>query len=252
MDESEQPDEALRALYRGLPREEPAPAIDAAVLGAARRSVAPRTHKWTVPVSLAAVVVLSVAVTLRVADEQPEIRISPPSPPASEDAARPAATRPDSKADVPVAGPAPQAKTQVRPELPSSDRMAKPEPSAPAKEETSVATAPAFVPSPQADVSEQRQAAAPAPAAGQSAGQIVQPAARADRRAPMMAKSSAEASNVASAAPSLSAEAWLERIIELRANARHKEADESYAEFRRRYPDYPVPAEKLQKIAPPR
>ena len=54
------------------------------------------------------------------------------------------------------------------------------------------------------------------------------------------------------AAKALSPEAWLERIADLRAQGRHKEADESYAEFRRRYPDYVIPAEKMQKVAPPR
>ena len=65
----------------------------------------------------------------------------------------------------------------------------------------------------------------------------------------MRAKSGAEASSLASGAPLLP-EAWLERIVELRAKSRHKEADESYAEFRRRYPDYAIPAETLQKISP--
>ena len=41
--------------------------------------------------------------------------------------------------------------------------------------------------------------------------------------------------------------AWLKR-----ARARHKEADDSYAEFRRRFPNYAIPPEKLLKIAPPR
>ena len=145
---TDRPDETLRAAYRGLPPEEPAPALDAAVLGAARQSVARRSHNWLVPVSLAAVLVLSVAVTLRVAEEQPEIRTAPPSPPASGEIAKPAVPSPDSKADAPLAEPEPQAKTRVRPETPSAGRAAMPVPSAPAKEETSVAAAPAFVPSP--------------------------------------------------------------------------------------------------------
>jgi len=256
MDETEQPDEALRAAYRSLPPEGPGPALDAAVLGAARQGVARRSHNWRVPVSLAAVLVLSVAVTLRVAEEQPEIRTAPPSPPASGEITKPVVPGPDSKADAAVAGPAPQAKTRVRPETSSIGRAAKPVPSAPEKEEANVPAAPAFVPSPPADATEQRQAAAPpaapAPATEQAAGLAAQSGARADRRAPMMAKRSAEAPNLASDAPPLSAEAWLDRIIELRASARYKEADESYAEFRRRFPDFPIPPEKLQKIAPPR
>ena len=223
------PDDAVRAAYRGLPREEPPPAVDAALLAAARQSVAVRpAHRWRIPASLAAVLVLSVAVTLRVADEQPEIQAIPPPP----------ATKPEPGVSAPVAGPAPQPKAQ-RPEASPPREMARSEPPPPVKEETVIAAAPALAPPPQAD------------AAAQSAGRLAQPDARAERRAPTTAKSRADASNLASAGP-LSPEAWLERIIELRASARHKEADESYEEFRRRYPDYFVPAEKLQKIAPPR
>ena len=36
-------------------------------------------------------------------------------------------------------------------------------------------------------------------------------------------------------------EAWLARIRELIAGERYQEARDSYAEFRRRYPDAPVP-----------
>ena len=66
MDEREKPlDDALRKLYRGLPRDDPPPAIDAAVLAAAHVSVATQPRRnWAVPVSLAAVLVFSVAVTV--------------------------------------------------------------------------------------------------------------------------------------------------------------------------------------------
>jgi len=52
--------------YRALGREEPPPGIDAAILAAARR----RRSRWAVPVSIAAVVVLAVGVTLRVQMEE--------------------------------------------------------------------------------------------------------------------------------------------------------------------------------------
>ena len=250
MAENDKPDDELRALYRGLPREEPPPAIDAAVLAAGSRSVARPFHNWKVPVSLAAVLVLSVVVTQRMSEEQPEIRANPPSPPVAAQIPKAPATKPESRRDVPVAGPRPQPKTQPRPESapprevarsepPAQPEMTRSEPSPAVKEEAVIAAAPAPAPPPQAG------------AVAQSAGQLARTDARAERRAPMTAKSRADASNLASAAP-LSPESWLERIIELRGSARHKEADESYEEFRRRYPDYVVPAEKLQKIAPPR
>ena len=39
----------------------------------------------------------------------------------------------------------------------------------------------------------------------------------------------------------LTPEAWLERIAELRKQNRMREAEESLAEFRKRYPDYKIP-----------
>ena len=40
----------------------------------------------------------------------------------------------------------------------------------------------------------------------------------------------------------LAPEAWLARIAELRKQGRLREADESLAEFRKRYPDHKIPA----------
>lgn len=62
-------DERVSAAYRGLGREEPHAGLDAAILAAARR---PR-RRWAVPVSIAAVLVLAVGVTLRVQLDEPEL-----------------------------------------------------------------------------------------------------------------------------------------------------------------------------------
>ena len=43
-------------------------------------------------------------------------------------------------------------------------------------------------------------------------------------------------------------ERWLERIAELRKQERHEEADKQLAEFRRRYPDFRIPAAALEKV----
>jgi hypothetical protein len=45
-------------------------------------------------------------------------------------------------------------------------------------------------------------------------------------------------------------ERWLERIAELRAQGRDREADENLAEFRRRHPDYRIPEPMLRRVAP--
>ena len=64
-------DERVSGAYRALGREEPPPELDAAIRAAARR---PR-RRWAVPVSIAAVMMLAVGVTLRVQLEaRPEDR----------------------------------------------------------------------------------------------------------------------------------------------------------------------------------
>jgi len=57
---------------------------------------------------------------------------------------------------------------------------------------------------------------------------------------------------VASVAPPLSPERLLERIAELRKDGRHEEADKALAEFRQRYPDYPVSDQMLKKVERPK
>jgi len=75
--------------YRALGREQPPPELDAAILAASRR----RHSRWVVPVSIAAVVMLAVGVTLRVQIEErkdaedialsPRVMQAPASPPAA-------------------------------------------------------------------------------------------------------------------------------------------------------------------------
>ena len=42
-------------------------------------------------------------------------------------------------------------------------------------------------------------------------------------------------------------ERWLERIVQLRKEGKHEEADKLLAEFKRRYPDYRIPENVLRK-----
>lgn len=244
MDERDTPmDEGLRALYRGLPADAPPPALDAAILKASRGAVATRTRRpWSVSLALAAVLVLSVTVTLRVAEERPDLEPvpvarAPEAPPRVAPAAeaqggRPAGPRAKSTADV-VA-------LEAEPRREQAPAAAPP-------------PAPAFVPSPPAVASsegampaERTRDAAPVAATAAAPALAAVPA---ERSLADTAKRSAGAANVA--AP-LAPEAWLERIAGLRAQARHEEADESYAAFRKRYPEFVVAPEVWQKIAPPR
>ena len=79
-----EPDDRVSRSYRGLAREEPPAALDAAILAAARESVRPRVrNRWAGPVSIAAVLVLGLGVSLRMQTEQPGIETSVPPPSSS-------------------------------------------------------------------------------------------------------------------------------------------------------------------------
>jgi len=75
-------DPKVSQTYRELGAQEPPRALDDAILAAARRQtgfpVRPWTRRWAVPLSLAAVVVLSVTVTLRIQHEQPGVEVPAP------------------------------------------------------------------------------------------------------------------------------------------------------------------------------
>src|SRR5260221_2077332 len=78
-------DDRLAALYRAATQDEPPEALDDPIRAAARRAVSskPRSalsslrRSWGVPVSIAAVVVLSVSLVVVIRDEAPEM-VRPP------------------------------------------------------------------------------------------------------------------------------------------------------------------------------
>lgn len=179
-------DGRISAAYRGLGREAPPPELDAAILAAARR----QRSRWTVPVSIAAVVVLAVGVSLRVQLEKPDTAESMVLAPRVMQAPAVAAKS------------AQEAKREPAPDVSRES----------ARDEVRVLRAPA------------------APAAG-----AVAP------------------SNIARGkitAASESPEQWLERIAKLRAAGKAHEADESFAAFKRRYPDYRIPDKMRARVAP--
>lgn len=193
-------DARVSGAYRALGRDEPPPALDAAILTASRR----RRSRWAVPVSVAAVVVLAVGVTLRVHLEErkgaEEIALSPqvmPAPAAADEVAR--ASKRDAVA--PSAKPAQESRAVAVPPLRAGKR-----------EELAAVAA------------DRAQPAAPA-SANVAAGRIL------------------------AAAPE-TPEKWLERIARLREAGKAREADESLAEFRKRYPDYKMSEAMRARVAP--
>jgi Meckel syndrome type 1 protein len=124
-------DEKLRKAYRDLGSVEPSARLDASILDAARHAVAPRraSPPWAMPVSLAAVLVLAVGVTLRMQQEEPGIETSAPTsiapPPAAETA---------TKAEVPAAAPEAQSeKLEVAARTPGASSGKPQRPAAKAK-----------------------------------------------------------------------------------------------------------------------
>lgn len=170
-------DEQVSAGYRALGSEEPPRALDDAILAAARRSPTrwrvPHA-RWRIPLSIAAVLVLAVGVTLRMLPQQPDAESVALAPRVME--------TPRPKAPAQAAAPA---REQNRP-----DARAK------ASAEVAIGVAPS----------------------------------------PMRSEVAAKLAKT-----ELAPQAWLARIAELRKEGRKREADESLAEFRKRYPDTRIP-----------
>jgi hypothetical protein len=217
----------MQAAYRALGAEEPPRALDEAILRAARRPSRTWVQRWSVPVSLAAVVVLSVVVTLRIQHEQPGIEQAPVQE------KRPAGNKTD-----PRPAPAPAAPAQDRKEAVAT----KPVPPSPA-------AAQPFPSAAQDKAAEPSVAAAPAAGAASAEGSLsrgVADVARAPaaRPAPAAARIMSAEKTVQGETP----EQELERIAKLRAEGRHDEADKALAEFRKRLPDYRIPDALLLRI----
>lgn len=260
-------DKDLSQRYRASASEEPPEQLDAAILAAAKRAVAsqPRSaeaprllRRWYVPASLAAVVMLSVIVTLRIEREQPELALPEAAPVAREKEQKPVQ-------QVPPA-------LEPRTVLPAEVVLRAAPKSAPAQSATQP-PAPGFAVDPKA----RRDAAPPAAAretiAGDSglardaapaqqasaeaaSGRIAENAADrsagagARREARAMSAPSPAAPQTALAKRELAPEEWLERIADMRKQGRDKEADEQFAEFKRRFPEFRISGPMMERIGP--
>jgi hypothetical protein len=229
-------DERLSRLYREAEAAAPPEALDRAILAASRAALAParrraRWQAWTLPMGVAATLVLTVTLTLLVQREQePPLGEAPlPRAPAAapQERAEPGAELPAKAAAPPAAK-----REAVR-------REAEAPPPAP----TPAASRPASQP----PVVEQKALPAPVPEAV-GAAEPARPAAAMRRQsAPaadaveMRAKSAPLRKEAAGAAAARTPEPWLEEIRQLKAQGREREAAEALAEFRQAYPDYRLP-----------
>jgi hypothetical protein len=249
-------DESLAGLYREASNEVPPARFDEAIRAAARREAGAgprslsRLRAWRVPVSLAAVVVLSATLVLMMREEgadrletalEPALRaaVAPERP--AEPQARSA------EAQTPAAPPrAPQ--SPVRP--PAAD-IPPPAPLAAPQAEQKVLAGNAGPALPEAPPEPRREVAAMADAARPMMRAAPAPAA-ADAAAGRIARSAPAASTaaVASAVPPLwqdlidqPADKWVQRILEWQRAGRSADAETLVREFVRRFPDQPLPAE---------
>ena len=213
-------------LYRGMPHDEPPARLDDAIRAQARRPDAmhaaplvPPTGRrsWHYPMAAAAVIVLAVAVTWHVEQDQPDLIATAPLP----------VPVPESKKEATVQAPA-------RSDAPLRDRAA------PKPAERHFTPDPALAPAP----------ASPPPVAAsrESAGSTADSTALMKQRRSEVQEQRAMTPQGGLAAAMETPEQWLERIARLRREGRHDEADQALAEFRKRHPDFRIPAETLERV----
>lgn len=119
---AEADDDKVRERYRALGREEPPAELDARILEASRRAAGrPGRRRWVLPVSIAAVIVLSVSVALEVERERSDLAQQPGGPAESGNAASPAPAAPAKLMQAPI----PERKLEKAPAR-SSARSARP------------------------------------------------------------------------------------------------------------------------------
>lgn len=245
-------DDKLTRRYRELAREEPRAALDTAILAASRRATArpSASRRWAMPVSVAAVLVLTVGVTLRMQQDQPGIETAVPQ---SSQPLAPAAA-PES---VPTQSPSPPPSVKAKDKLsaarqdsrnqapkkiqlpPARDSLLKEEAQAVRAESKPFADAPAKSAAP--PLSDPAAAAAPRPATAPAAQGF---ATRMKREA------AADSARALQSAPlaATEQERELERIARLRIEGRHAEADKALEEFRRKFPDFRIPEAMWERV----
>lgn len=250
----------LKHLYAQAPGEEPPAALDAAILAQARSAVqasAPRSSatRWRAPLATAAVLVLSVIVVLNVQREQPEVLSvagPAPQPPMSLQGQAGKATEAPAAPAAAALIVAPTTTPAIAPAISGAAEARAPsafQPSAELQRGTGeasstmnepVAAGPRLVPepvSPSASQPPSQPAARPAAPASQGASRL---SLRADNARSEIGAVSAAATAAKSTAD-MTAEQWLAHLVELRAQGRQQEFQDSLAEFRKRHPGHRIP-----------
>lgn len=272
-------DARLDALYRDAPRVTPPSHLDAAILAAARREVAARPRplsaqlqRWRLPLSIAAVVVLSASLVTLVGEKSQDPLLSE-----LRSAAGPSMTRTEEPPEQPAdPAKAPEDRQRAPTATPEAFSLQRDEAAAKAPAESNAVmererarpgAGPAAEPdagaaraagdvggmvSSQARESPQRpRADAPTPHApstgvrGPDTAPPVaapQPKPLADRRMQAEQAPAMKRPPVWHGLEQEPPQKWLERLAELKRQGRPGEAQELLAELKRRFPDYPLPS----------
>ena len=279
---SEELNRWLSKLYRASAQEQPPHAVDEVILRAARKEARrpPLFFNWTAPLALAAVVVIAVSLVIAMRDDLTYTASTPKQASVSEKQAVPRAQpgalskeepAPASKADQALSdaflrkdAPAderPRSETEAkrsvetRADVVREEKAPQPSPqrfsnrSERSEMTASQQTMPAAIPETAEQPASAASAPAPKPLARSSAEesasgrQLSKAAEVSEQGSPSQGSLAAGVRRPQSrAAAEISPEAWLEKIAKLRTEGRVREADESLAEFRKRFPDYPLPA----------
>ena len=232
--------------YRELGAEEPPRALDEAILAASRRALSDemRSHpaplvvptgrrRWYFPVAAAAVITLTVAVTVQMERQKPDNEIvvaTAPQQAQKEERAvpqvetkEPALRRSQPFTPEPPPAAAPPTADAMRDLAKSNQAGAQDR----ARADEAPASPPVVAQAAPPPAPARREMESPRPQASASAGARVMGQLQSKVEAP---------------------EAWLERIAELRKQGKHEEADKALAEFRKRYPDYRLSDEVRAKV----
>ncbi|WP_448097259.1 hypothetical protein [Luteibacter yeojuensis] len=240
------PDEReLAALYARLPKAEPDPALDAAVLAQADRAVPVRRRRtrWPVALGSAAVLVLAAGLAWQLRDSRPDVTATLPAPTAQR-------IESTGSAAVPVQASATAALQESAPAA-APTRMARR--STPAR--TPAPSAPAAAPAPPLPAEAPAPAPAPAPLAPAEAPVPAQASGQAYAPAPEPSAKSKPTPQVSDAVSDRAMKTELgpdDRVGEIRqllGRGEREEALRRLRELRERYPHYDLPQD-LRDLIP--
>jgi hypothetical protein len=263
---------ALSRTYRSAAQDEPPADLDAAIRAAARREVQARPQplgrfqlrRWRTPLAAAAVVVLSVSTVMVSMHERPDEWPQAQSVVIPQLGGAPS-VEPQMPADQPSK---PEVEAAAPPEVtplpaPTRERKAKAvelsKKSAPAARTDTAAQADNAAPRPRRESADSAAPAQAAPQAFAKSLPAAPPASAKQELAPPGAagdigssvvpeeRSAKALAETHEPEDSTDPEQWIKQISELRKEGKMKEAAESLAKFRAKYPAYPIPREWLEK-----